>query len=192
MKLIVGLGNPTKRYKNTRHNTGFRAIDFVVSKLDQHDNSVHSSTTREWKFEKKFNSEILKLRLHVHHQDQDILFSKPQTYMNDTGRAVFQISSFFHIEKKDVLIVYDDIDLLFEDVRFRNSGSSAGHKGMQSIIDFLGTDEIPRVRVGINNENRKEDTESYVLKEFSLKESQELPRIFDNVLKYVLSFMNDR
>ena len=133
MKLIVGLGNPGKEYELTRHNSGFRAVDLFadMAKLD---------IDRE-----KFDGVYTKFKI----DDDEVILFKPTTFMNLSGKAVVQIVNFFKIEKEDIVVVYDDMAINPGDVRLRLKGSSGGQKGMQNIIELLGTEEIKRIRIGI-------------------------------------------
>jgi PTH1 family peptidyl-tRNA hydrolase len=161
MKLIVGLGNPGETYENTRHNVGFRVCDELRNQLELED----------WKYEKKYEANISEDR------KRGITLMKPQTFMNLSGNSASQYANFFKVDPADILVVYDDIDLQFGDIRFRKEGSSAGHKGVQSIIDLMGTDEIKRVKVGIGHEEKKIPTEAFVLQKFSEEEEKKLPKI---------------
>lgn len=146
MKLIIGLGNPGKKYEKTRHNMGFMAIDLLsdISKIDV-DKEV-------------FNGLLGRGKLF----DQDVLLFKPTTYMNLSGTAVQQVVNFFKIPVEDVIVVFDDLALPVGAIRLRESGSSGGQKGMQNIIDLLKTDKIKRIRIGIGKSTYA-DTADYVL-----------------------------
>ncbi len=133
MKLIVGLGNPGKEYENTRHNMGFRVLDAFAD-------LVKVDVDRE-----DFKGVYGKFKL----DDEDIFLFKPMTYMNLSGTAVVQITNFFKIKKEELLVVYDDMALPVGEIRLRLKGSSGGQKGIQNIIDLLGSEEIKRIRVGI-------------------------------------------
>ncbi len=136
MKIIIGLGNPGKKYENTRHNVGFLALDKIDKKI----------ITTRFKLEKKFEAEVAKFKL----GNEDIVLIKPQTFMNLSGQAVRKVVDFYKLNpSKDLIVVYDDIDIPLGQVRIRQEGSSAGHNGLQSIIDELGTDRFMRVRIGI-------------------------------------------
>ncbi|MEG0076504.1 aminoacyl-tRNA hydrolase [Anaerorhabdus sp.] len=134
MKLIVGLGNPGKEYEHTRHNAGFDAID-ELAKL------CHTSIDQ-----KKFNALIAQVRV----GNEQVILMKPLTYMNASGEAVIQAVNFYKIETKDILIIHDDLDLPVGKLRIRTQGSSGGQKGMQSIMNHLHSQEIQRIRVGID------------------------------------------
>lgn len=133
MKLIVGLGNPGKKYEKTRHNMGFMAVD-LFSEISQID------------IDKEVFSGILG-RGRVF--DEDVLLFKPTTFMNLSGTAVSQVTHYFKINIEDIIVVYDDMALTPGNIRLRLDGSSGGHKGMQNIIDQLGTNKIKRIRIGI-------------------------------------------
>ena len=157
MKLIAGLGNPGKEYENTRHNSGFCVMDAIAKEL-------HVDITQ-----KKFKSLICMTRI----QGEQVLLMKPQTYMNNSGEAIIEAVKFYHIDVKDILIIYDDLDLPVGKIRLREKGSAGGQNGMKNIIAHLHTQEFKRIRVGIGKDSRvpvidwvlgkirKEDREEY-------------------------------
>jgi len=155
MKLIVGLGNPGKKYEGTRHNMGFMAVDLFsdMAKIDV-DKEVFSGLLGRGKV-----------------FDEDILVFKPTTFMNLSGTAVSQVVHYFKIEKEDIIVVYDDMAIAPGNIRLRLNGSSGGHKGMQNIIEQLGTNDIKRIRIGIGEPTY--DTVDFVLSK-PLKEEKEL------------------
>ena len=151
MKIVIGLGNPGKQYSNTRHNMGFMVLDTLANELNL-----------DWKNDADRKALIAK--------DKDLLLAKPQTFMNASGDAARALVSYYKIDVSDLLMVYDDIDLMLGETRQKDEGSSGGHNGMQSVIDVLGTREIKRLRVGIAEEQAgRQDipSESYVLQPFS-------------------------
>lgn len=145
MKLIVGLGNPGKKYEHTRHNMGFDTVDLFseLARIDIDKEAFKGLVGRGKVYE------------------EDIYLLKPQTFMNLSGESVREIVNYFKIDIDDVVIIYDDMDLEPGKIRLRTSGSSGGHKGMQNIIDQLGTEEIKRIRIGIGQST--DDTIDYVL-----------------------------
>lgn len=155
MKLIVGLGNPGKKYEHTRHNMGFDTVDLFaeLAKIDIDKEAFKGLVGRGKVF------------------DEDVYLLKPQTYMNLSGESVREIVNYFKIDIEDVIIIYDDMALEPGKIRLRASGSSGGHKGMQNIIDQLGTEEIKRIRIGIGES--LDDTIDYVLSK-PLKEERPL------------------
>lgn len=145
MKLIVGLGNPGKKYEHTRHNMGFDVVD-LFSELSQIDIDKES-----------FKGLVGRGKVF----DEDVFLLKPQTFMNLSGESVREIVSYFKIPLEDIIVIYDDMALAPGKIRLRPGGSSGGHKGIQNIIDNLGSQEIKRIRVGIGEPTY--DTIDYVL-----------------------------
>ncbi len=133
MKLIIGLGNPGKKYEKTRHNIGFMAVDAVAKMLG-----------RTWDKSKAVRSWIAKT--------PDVILAKPDTYMNSSGVAVLLLTRYYNIDVSDLWVVTDDIDLPMGQMRIRERGGSGGHNGMQSIIDQLGRDDFVRFRLGIGRQ----------------------------------------
>lgn len=160
MKLIVGLGNPGKKYEHTRHNAGFLAISQFQKQHEEF---------KEWKFNKKFNAEISPATIN----NEKVMLAKPQTFMNSSGMAVKAMVQFYKLEPKDVWVIHDDLDLPLGTLRIKTGGSSAGHNGVQSIIDVLGTD-FARFRIGIAEEEKNEEAEQFVLKPFALLDTVQL------------------
>lgn len=154
MKLIVGLGNPEKKYDNTRHNIGFMVLDNYLGKVD------YKSKFNGLYYEKNINNE-------------KVIFLKPQTYMNNSGLSVFEFVNFYKISLKDILIIQDDLDLDIGMIKFKFNSSSGGHNGIKSIINCLGSQEFSRLKIGINNEYKK-DTIDFVLSKFSKKDIEKL------------------
>ncbi len=135
MKLICGLGNPGDKYARTRHNVGFRVLDLLAQKL----NFPEFSEKGKYLLSEKGRGE------------NKIFLMKPLTYMNLSGEAVMEVLNFYKIEPKDLLVVYDDVDLPLGKLRYRDSGSAGTHNGMKSIIEQLATLDFPRLRVGIES-----------------------------------------
>lgn len=161
MKIIVGLGNPGKKYHLTRHNVGWLALDHFLK------NQTIASIKQE------FESEICELS----HKSGKIFFVKPQTFMNESGRAVGAISHFYKTNpSSDLLVVHDDIDLKFESLKTTSSSGSAGHNGIKSLITHLNTQDFHRLRIGIENRPSKlsPPTEDYVLQTFTQTEQEYL------------------
>jgi len=161
MFLIVGLGNPGKKFEKTRHNAGFQAVDFLLESNSRHD------LNHDYDHDKKSNAKIIK--------NKNYILAKPKTFMNNSGQAVQALASYYKIPANKMIIIYDEIDLPFGTVRMRDKGSSAGHNGIKSIIEHLGTDEFNRIRIGIKNDKlEKMDAAKFVLKKFSRSEQKEL------------------
>ena len=161
MYLIVGLGNPDKKYEPTRHNIGFQAVDFVVERFG----------LEKFKLQDKFKSEISMGQI----DDKRVIVAKPQTYMNSSGQAVQLMTNYIKIQPEDLTIVYDELDLPLGEIRVRNEGSSAGHNGIKSIMEYLVTDKFNRLRIGIHNQDaEKMPADKFVLSKFSFFEKRKL------------------
>jgi|SRR5579872_380590 len=162
MKLVIALGNPGKKYEQTRHNVGWLALDYILDRLQ------FSGP------EAKFNSLVKEVRTE---SGDKILFVYPQTFMNDSGQAVNEFLNFFKVSPKELLVLHDEIDLPLGTFRWTKNSSSAGHNGVQSIIDALGTQEFSRVRIGIEARADKKipSTQDYVLQEFNPGELEKIP-----------------
>ena len=133
MKLIVGLGNPGKAYKDTRHNVGFMFVDNIANKLKL-----------DFSLDKQKKCEIAQTQIN----NEKVIFIKPQTYMNLSGDSVSELVKFYKIESKDLIVVYDDYDISVGSVRIRKDGSAGTHNGMRDIIAKLGKSNFPRIRIG--------------------------------------------
>lgn len=160
--IIVGLGNPGKKYENTRHNLGFLVVDELARRV-----SAPISRTR-------FRGEISEAR----RGDSRLILVKPQTYMNESGITVREAISWYKVKPEQVLIVVDDLDIPFGEVRLRQRGSAGGHNGLKSIFAQLGHQDVPRLRIGIGRP--KSATISHVLSRFGPEEEAALPRIIEH------------
>lgn len=145
--LIVGLGNYGSRYENTLHNIGFIILDYLVKKFDL-----------KIDYKNRFLGEVAKLK----QLNKKIIFLKPYTFMNNSGKSVKIVSRYFKIRTKNIIVLYDDFDLLWGKIRIRFSGSSSGHKGIESIITYLKSENFWRIRYGIKK-NKISNLEKYVL-----------------------------
>ncbi|OGZ35007.1 MAG: aminoacyl-tRNA hydrolase [Candidatus Portnoybacteria bacterium RIFCSPHIGHO2_02_FULL_40_23] len=160
MKLVIGLGNPGNKYEKTRHNLGFLAIDELRRNLK----------FGIWNLDKKFKSLISKKSFN----NQKVILAKPQTYMNNSGEAVKLMLDYYKINLGNLFIVHDDIDLPLGKILVQEERGSAGHNGVQSVIDALKTKDFTRIRMGIKPKNSREklDTEKFVLERFSGEEEK--------------------
>jgi len=149
MKLIVGLGNPKKKYEKTRHNVGFKVIDSLDFA-----------------------------------RDKDVILLKPDTFMNNSGKTVRECLAYYKIPTSNLIVIHDDIDLLFGDIRVSKNSSSAGHKGVQSIIDELKTKDFTRIRIGIKP-SHEFDTTEFVLKKFTKQEEKKLEKIIPEAVEII-------
>ena len=172
MKLIVGLGNPGKEYVNTRHNTGFIFIDRLAKDYKT-----------KFKLDVKLKCEICDILIN----GEKVTLIKPQTYMNLSGTSVKLVCDYYGIDINDILVIHDDLDLEVGKIRFRAHGSSGGHKGIQNIIDNLGTEEIKRLKIGIDKVESKY-TIDYVLGKFSKEELSILDIFLDKISDMIYDF----
>jgi len=161
MKLIVGLGNPGAKYYNTRHNLGFMVTDELLN-----------SCAGVWQ---KFSSlsQICSLII----DQQKVVLLQPQTFMNDSGKSVKEIAQFYKIDPDDIWVIHDDLDLPFSTIRLSYDSSAAGHKGVQSIIDELGSQKFWRYRMGIDQPPQNIPTENFVLETFTTNEQTSLTKL---------------
>ena len=161
---ILGLGNPGEKYKNTRHNIGFRIIDEFKGK----------NNFPEFKLSKKFYSLISENISN----DEKIILAKPQTFMNLSGETVQTLTSFYKIKTKDIIIIHDDIDLPLGKIRISKGRGSAGHKGIESIISKIGSNNFTRIRIGVCAQKEKpKNPERFVIQKFSKKEEAILKKV---------------
>ena len=155
--LIVGLGNPGKEYERTRHNCGFRAVDVLADKLG-------------CKIDKlKYQG----LYCQTTYNGQKVFLLKPQTYMNLSGKSVLQLSAYYNIPPQHIIVMFDDISLEVGRLRIRGDGSAGGHNGIKSIIGELGSQEFPRVKIGVGGKpHAEQDLADWVLSSFSSSEEK--------------------
>jgi PTH1 family peptidyl-tRNA hydrolase len=162
--MVVGLGNPGLQYEFSRHNIGFRIIDNFALNIET-----------EFKRVKSYDSLVSRGKLMNH----KLILVKPQTYMNLSGKSVSKIVSYYRISFQDLLIVYDDLNLELGQIRIRKRGSAGGHKGVESIIQYLNSEDIPRLRIGIGKPsiNSNFDYVSYVLSNFNNNEKDKISEV---------------
>lgn len=164
MKIIVGLGNPGKEYEFTRHNIGFLAVERIG------DNYSIA-------FDKKMGKAVYGKGM-IH--NESVILLKPQTYMNLSGNAVLEIKSYFQADNEDLIVIHDDIDLQYNVVRIRRTGSHGGHNGIRNIISVLNTENFTRIKAGIGRpENSYIPIDRYVLSSFNENEKSSLNKFID-------------
>lgn len=168
--LVVGLGNPDRKYENTRHNTGWLALDYIAEKLDCRVNKI------------KYKSLIGTCEI----GGAKVMLMKPTTYMNNSGQAVVEAMNFYKISAENVIVIFDDISLDVGKMRIRSKGSDGGQKGMRSIINLSGSQAFPRIKIGIGAKpNPDWDLADWVLSKFTDKEMKDLEKMFENAHKAV-------
>ena len=170
--LVVGLGNPGPQYAKTRHNVGFQCVEMLAESYG-------------WTFSKQQSNALLASGVRG---DAKITLVKPMTYMNLSGRSVAPIAHFYKVDPKDILVICDDLDLPLGRLRVRSEGSSAGQKGVESIIQSLGTDAFPRLRIGIGRPSHN-DAVNYVLGRFNEDDAVTFARVLDRAVDAVNVFV---
>lgn len=166
MKLIIGLGNPGTEYNQTRHNVGFEAIDALAKKYHINPNR---SKFKSFYGEGKIGSE-------------KVILVKPQTYMNLSGEAAKAFATWYKIDPKDILIIYDDVSLPPGRLRIRLKGSAGGHNGIKSIINHFGTDEFERIKIGVGEKPQGWNLADYVLSRFTNLELKTIDQVMEDVV----------
>jgi PTH1 family peptidyl-tRNA hydrolase len=176
--MVVGLGNPGLQYKFSRHNIGFRIIDNLAREMET-----------EFKKVKSYDSLVSRGKLMNH----KLILVKPQTYMNLSGKSASKIVSYYRISFQDLLIVYDDLNLELGQIRIRKRGSAGGHKGVESIIQYLNSKDIPRLRIGIGKPsiNSNFDYASYVLSNFKDNEKDKISEVIQLSTEAIKTVIED-
>ena len=173
--LIVGLGNPGREYEKTRHNCGFRAVDLIADKLGCKIDRL------------KYQG----LYCQTTYNGTKLFLLKPQTYMNLSGRSILQLSAYFSIPPQRIIVLFDDISLPPGRLRIRADGSAGGHNGLKSIIQELGSQEFPRVKVGVGAKPHPDyDLADWVLSTFTAQEEKALAVSLDNAAQAALSIID--
>ena len=172
MKLIVGLGNPEIEYAGTRHNAGFLVIDKIIS----NEQLTISKTP-------KLQSDIAKGTINK----KRIILAKPLTYMNNSGIAVRELLDFYKLKPENLIVIHDDKDIPLGETRVQTDRGPAGHNGVKSIIEHLGTQNFTRIRVGVApaSQNQIKDTANFVLGKFTAEEIRILNKVIDTVIKEI-------
>ncbi|OOB79797.1 MAG: peptidyl-tRNA hydrolase [Epulopiscium sp. Nele67-Bin002] len=171
MKLIIGLGNPGLKYLGTRHNVGFDAVDYIA----------HHADIRIDK--NKFKSHIGEGKI----GNEQVIFMKPQTYMNLSGEAVIACMNFYKLQPENIIVIYDDVSFDVAVTKIKKTGSAGGHNGIKNIIEHLGTKEFPRIKIGVGQKPPGWDLADYVLGKFTKQEMTDLK----NEMPYIKDFINN-
>lgn len=170
MFLIIGLGNPTNKYKNNRHNIGFKVVDNFISK---HQAKLVSSS--------KFKGELF--------QTNRAFILKPNTFMNSSGISVQLVKNFYKIDINKIIVVHDELDLNFLSIKYKFSGGNSGHNGLKSIDECI-TNNYFRIRIGIGKPDNKFEIANYVLNDFTKEESLELENIINSTSNSISDFFS--
>jgi PTH1 family peptidyl-tRNA hydrolase len=173
--LLIGLGNPGREYRDTRHNVGFMLIDRLIVRLNARGMKVQSKA----------------IVTTATYEDRKLILAKPQTYMNLSGQSAQGLLNFYKIPVENMLIAHDDLDIPFGTIRIRPKGGPGGQGGMASTIEQLGTKDFPRLRMGIGRPPGRMDPKDYVLQNFSREEMKVLSEIIDRAADAALTFVVD-
>jgi PTH1 family peptidyl-tRNA hydrolase len=171
--LLIGLGNPGREYKDTRHNIGFMLIDRLTLRLNARGMKLQSKA----------------IVITTQYEERKIILAKPQTYMNLSGQSVQGLLHFYKIPVENLLIAHDDLDIPFGTIRIRPGGGPGGQRGMASTIEQLGTKEFPRLRLGIGRPPGRMDPKDYVLQDFSKDDLKLLPDVLERASDAALEFI---
>ncbi|HET9589346.1 MAG TPA: aminoacyl-tRNA hydrolase [Anaerolineales bacterium] len=171
--LLIGLGNPGREYRDSRHNAGFMLIDWIAVRLSARGMKVQSKA----------------IVMDTTYEGRKLILAKPQTYMNLSGQSVQGLVRFYKLPLTNVLIAHDDLDIPFGTIRIRPKGGPGGQGGMASTIAQLGTKDFPRLRIGIGRPPGRMDPAAYVLQDFTRQELKALPEIMDRAADAALEFV---
>ncbi|MHC5269890.1 aminoacyl-tRNA hydrolase [Enterococcus sp. LJL98] len=173
MKMIVGLGNPGKKYEKTKHNVGFMVVDALARDYDAN-------------FQKNpFEAEVASFFLN----GEKIVLVKPQTYMNESGRAVGPLMTYLGVQPAELVVIYDDLDLALGKIRLRQKGSAGGHNGMKSLIAHLNTPVFDRIKIGIDRPAKGRTVVNHVLSPFSKEEERVIDESLDLSVRAVKDYL---
>ena len=173
--LVVGLGNPGKDYTNTRHNVGFNSLDILASRNNIKLNKI--------KFKSVYGEGFI--------GNNKVILVKPQTYMNNSGIAVREVLDFYKLTIDNLIVIVDDVDIEFADIRIRQRGSAGSHNGLKSIIYHIRDDNFPRVKIGIGKKHPEQDLADFVLSRFSKEEEIDIADAILNAAQAVESMIRD-
>ncbi len=172
--LVVGLGNPGMQYENTRHNIGFLALDRLCARYEARlTKHKHRALFGECRIDEK-----------------RVLLAKPQTFMNLSGESVVELLQFYKIPAERMIVLYDDISLDVGHLRIRRKGSDGGHNGVKNIIEQIGTDVFPRIKIGVGSKPRPDyDLKEWVLGKFTLAQAKQLDDVLDNAAEATVAII---
>lgn len=173
--MLVGLGNPGREYAHNRHNIGFMVLDHLADKLATNFARVESQAliTKE------------------NYKSSRLLLVKPQTFMNLSGQSIVGLARYYKILPEQIFVIFDDVDLPFGTIRLREKGGSGGQRGMKSIIERLGTQAFPRMRIGIGRPPGRMDAADYVLQDFSKSETEFLGAVLDQAVEAIFTTIDE-
>lgn len=175
MYIIVGLGNPEAKYDNTRHNIGFKTIDYIAEKYNiSMDFVKHKAVCGKGIID-----------------GNKVIIAKPITYMNLSGESIRQLVDYYKIDEDELIIIYDDIDLNVGAIRLRRKGSAGGHNGIKSIISHLGSEQFSRIKIGVGSKPKGWDLADYVLGKFKDEEKEDVDKAVKSASDACVAIMNN-
>lgn len=177
--IVAGLGNPGSRYENTRHNCGFKVADVLAERLGI---SVSKRKFHAMYGDKKIDAGGREIR---------VVLMKPETYMNNSGVAVSEAASFYKVPAERIIVIYDDADIALGEIRVRRGGGPGTHNGMESVVDHLGKEDFPRIRVGIGSRMPNEDMVGFVLGRFPPEQEPVIEKSFEKAADAAVIIMRD-
>ena len=177
VKMIVGLGNPGSKYHETRHNVGFMLVDMLAKR-------ENVSFTHDKIFQADIASTFI--------DSQKIYLVKPTTFMNESGKAVHALLAYYGLDERDLLVVYDDLDMVVGKIRFRQKGSAGGHNGIKSLIAHLKTQEFDRIKIGIGRPKPGMTVVNHVLSKFDTEDRIEIDKTLDKLDSAVNYYLQEK
>ncbi|MGO3752313.1 MAG: aminoacyl-tRNA hydrolase [Peptoniphilaceae bacterium] len=175
MYIIAGLGNPGRKYENTKHNVGFLAVDVLSKKLNIKVNKI------------KFKALVGE----GNYKGEKIYLIKPQTYMNNSGESIREIMNFYKLEASNLIVLVDDIDIEFATIKIKKKGSAGTHNGLKSIINHIDSKDFPRVKIGVGSNRPGEDLADFVLSGFSKSENKEIEETIDKAVESIIEIIEN-
>ena len=175
MDIIVGLGNPGKKYEDTRHNIGFKTIDALADKLNIKVNKM------------KFKGLVGEGRI----AGEKVILLKPHTFMNNSGESVVEILNFYKLKPENLLVVVDDIDIEFAQLKIKKNGSAGTHNGLKSIVNLIGSKDFARFKIGVGKKHPNEDLASFVLSNFPSRDKKHIEDAVDACSESIIKTVTD-
>lgn len=175
MYIIVGLGNPGKKYEDTRHNIGFKTIDALADKLNIKVNKM------------KFKGLVGEGRI----AGEKVILLKPHTFMNNSGESVVEILNFYKLKPENLLVVVDDIDIEFAQLKIKKNGSAGTHNGLKSIVNLIGSKDFARFKIGVGKKHPNEDLASFVLSNFPSRDKKHIEDAVDACSESIIKTVTD-
>ncbi len=176
MKIIIGLGNPGEKYQSTRHNVGFLTLNQLAKDIE----------AGPWQTSKKMEADLAT----KNYSGEKIILAKPQTFMNRSGESVKKMSQYYKTNPEEMVVIHDDIDIPLGEIRIQQNRSAAGHKGVQSIIDQIQSQNFIRLRLGIKPQEKPEQTEKFVVQKFLPEEKELIKKTIEKASRLIQEAIN--